>query len=80
MARNAHGFALRAAMHAGARLPFIDGSIATMRGGWRPTSDNAAIATRSWDALTRYGPVLGQPSRWGWPASGRLPSGSLRSW
>jgi len=57
------GLALRAATHAATWLPFTDGAIATMRGGWLPINDNAAIAVRSWDALTRYGPMLGQPSR-----------------
>ncbi|HXZ74002.1 MAG TPA: hypothetical protein VEH31_24445, partial [Streptosporangiaceae bacterium] len=31
--------------------------------GWRPVSDNAGIALRSWDVLTAHGPLVGQATR-----------------
>ncbi len=55
--------AFRAATHLATWLPFLYGAVSAVRHGWRPISDNAGIAIRSWDVLTSYAPLLGQPSR-----------------
>jgi uncharacterized protein with PQ loop repeat len=69
--------AYRAATHLAAWLPFLYGAVSGVRHGWRPISDNAGIAIRSWDVLTSYGPLLGQPSRL---ARGVYDPGPLQYW
>jgi hypothetical protein len=68
---------LRIAAHIAAWIPFIYGAVSALQGGWRPISDDAGIALRSWDALTTYGPLVGQPSRL---ASGVYDLGPLEYW
>jgi hypothetical protein len=68
---------LRIAAHIAAWIPFIYGAVASMQSGWRPVSDDAGIAVRSWDVLTTYGPLVGQPSRL---ASGVYDLGPLEYW
>lgn len=70
-------FALRAATHLATWMPFLYGALSAVRHGWRPISDNAGIAIRSWDVLTSYGPLLGQPSRL---ARGVYDPGPLQYW
>jgi hypothetical protein len=55
--------ALRIAAHIAVWIPFIYGATISLQSGWRPISDDAGIALRTWDVLTRYGPLVGQPSR-----------------
>lgn len=69
--------AFRAATHLATWLPFLYGAVSAVRHGWRPISDNAGIAIRSWDVLTSYGPLLGQPSRL---ARGVYDPGPLQYW
>jgi hypothetical protein len=69
--------AFRAATHLATWLPFLYGALSAVRHGWRPISDNAGIAIRSWDVLTSYGPLLGQPSRL---ARGVYDPGPLQYW
>jgi hypothetical protein len=45
--------------------------------GWRPISDNAGIALRSWDVLTSHAPLVGQATRL---ASGVYDPGPLQYW
>jgi hypothetical protein len=45
--------------------------------GWRPVSDNAGIALRSWDVLTAHGPLVGQATRL---AGGVYNPGPLQYW
>ncbi|MDR2985352.1 MAG: hypothetical protein LBV34_10990 [Nocardiopsaceae bacterium] len=70
-------FALRAATHIAVWLPFLYGAISAMQDNWRPISDKASIAIRSWDVLTSYGPLLGQPSRL---ARGLYDPGPIQYW
>ena len=69
--------ALRAALHLAVWLPFVSGAMDAARSGWLPISDDAAIALRSWDALTSYGPLVGQASRL---AFGVFDPGPLEYW
>jgi hypothetical protein len=70
-------FAFRAAMHLAAWLPFLYGAVSAVQGNWRPISDKASIAIRSWDVLTSHGPLLGQPSRL---ARGLYDPGPVQYW
>ena len=55
--------ALRAAAHLAAWAPFIVAAVRLVQDGWRPVSDAAAIALRSWDVLTAHGPLVWQATR-----------------
>ena len=70
-------FTFRAATHLATWLPFLYGAVSAMQDNWRPISDKAGIAIRSWDVLTSYGPLLGQPSRL---ARGLYDPGPIQYW
>jgi hypothetical protein len=70
-------FAFRVAMHLATWLPFLYGGASALQHQWRPISDNASIAIRSWDVLTSHGPLLGQPSRL---ARGVYDPGPIQYW
>jgi hypothetical protein len=70
-------FTFRAATHLATWLPFLYGAVSAVRDNWRPISDKAGIAIRSWDVLTSYGPLLGQPSRL---ARGLYDPGPIQYW
>lgn len=69
--------ALRAAAHVVAWLPFIYAGAREVHDGWRPVSDNAGIALRSWDVLSAHAPLVGQATRL---ASGVYDPGPLQYW
>ena len=69
--------ALRVAVHLVAWLPFVAGAVEGIRLHWRPISDGAAIAVRSWDVLTPHGPLVGQATRL---ANGVYDPGPLQYW
>jgi hypothetical protein len=68
---------LRVATHLVAWLPFVAGLVEGIRLHWRPISDGAAIAVRSWDVLTPHGPLVGQATRL---ANGVYDPGPLQYW
>jgi hypothetical protein len=68
---------LRITAHLAVWTPFIYGAASSIQGGWRPIADDASIALRSWDALTRYGPLVGQASKL---AHGAYDLGPLQYW
>jgi hypothetical protein len=70
-------FTFRAATHLATWLPFLYGAVSAVQDNWRPISDKAGIAIRSWDVLTSYGPLLGQPSRL---ARGLYDPGPIQYW
>ncbi len=69
--------ALRAGAHVLAWLPFVFAAARSVASGWRPVSDNAAIALRSWDVLTAHAPLVGQATRL---AGGVYDLGPLQYW
>src|SRR5258706_12422913 len=69
--------ALRAGAHVLAWLPFVFAAARSVASGWRPVSDNAAIALRSWDVLTAHAPLVGQATRL---AGGVYELGPLQYW
>lgn len=69
--------ALRVAAHVAAWTPFMYGSVHAALTGWRPVSDTAGIALRSWDVLTVHAPLVGQASRL---ARGVYDPGPLQYW
>ena len=69
--------ALRAGAHVLAWLPFVFAVARSVARGWRPVSDNAAIALRSWDVLTAHAPLVGQATRL---AGGVYDLGPLQYW
>ncbi len=69
--------ALRAGAHVLAWLPFVFAVARSVASGWRPVSDNAAIALRSWDVLTAHAPLVGQATRL---AGGVYDLGPLQYW
>jgi len=69
--------ALRAAAHLAAWAPFVVAAVRLVQDGWRPVSDAAAIALRSWDVLTAHGPLVGQATRL---AQGVYDPGPLQYW
>jgi len=69
--------AVRVAAHVLVWLPFIIGLARSLHDGWRPVSDNAGIALRSWDVLTAHGPLVGQATRL---AHGVYDPGPLQYW
>ncbi len=68
---------LRVVAHLAAWLPFVLGPARLIRHGWRPVGDEAAIALRSWNALTSHGPMVGQATRL---AHGVFDPGPLEYW
>jgi len=58
-------------------LPFIIGPVRLVQHGWHPIGDEAAIALRSWNALTNHGPLVGQATRL---AHGVFDPGPLEYW
>jgi hypothetical protein len=69
--------AVRAAAHVLVWLPFILALARSLHDGWRPVSDNAGIALRSWDVLTAHAPLVGQATRL---AHGVYDPGPLQYW
>jgi hypothetical protein len=69
--------AVRAAAHVLVWLPFIIALARSLHDGWRPVSDNAGIALRSWDVLTAHAPLVGQATRL---AHGVYDPGPLQYW
>jgi hypothetical protein len=68
---------LRVVAHVACWLPFILGPARLVQHGWRPVGDEAAIALRSWNALTNHGPLVGQATRL---ADGVFDPGPLQYW
>jgi hypothetical protein len=54
---------LRAAAHLLVWFPFVFAAARSIANGWRPVSDNAEIALRSWNVLTAHAPLVGQATR-----------------
>jgi hypothetical protein len=71
----AAGFRLVA--HLAAWLPFVIGAIRSAQQDLPVISDGAAIALRSWDALTPYGPLVGQATQL---RNGAFDPGPLQYW
>lgn len=63
--------------HLAAWTPFIYALIRALHDGWRPVSDSAVIALRSWDALTENGLLVGEATRL---AHGVYDPGPLQFW
>ena len=63
--------------HLAAWTPFIYALIRALRDGWRPVSDTAVIALRSWDVLSGHGQLVGQATRL---AHGVYDLGPLEYW
>src|ERR1039457_3960430 len=53
----------RLAAHLAAWIPFAIGAIRSVQQGSPVIADGAAIALRSWDVLTPYGPLVGQATQ-----------------
>lgn len=68
---------LRVVAHVACWLPFIIGPVRLIQHGWQPVGDEAAIALRSWNALTNHGPLVGQATRL---AHGVFDPGPLQYW
>jgi hypothetical protein len=68
---------LRVVAHVACWLPFIIGPVRLVQHGWWPVGDQAAIALRSWNALTNHGPLVGQATRL---ANGVFDPGPLQYW
>ncbi|MBO0816352.1 MAG: hypothetical protein J2P30_14575, partial [Actinobacteria bacterium] len=68
---------LRILAHAAAWLPFVVGPARMLASGWRPVGDGAAIALRSWNAITAHAPLVGQATRL---AHGVFDPGPLEYW
>jgi len=69
--------AFRGAAHLVTWLPFIYGAASSVWNGWRPVSDTAGIALRSWNAIYLNGPQVGQATRL---ARGVYDLGPLQYW
>ena len=69
--------AFRAVAHVLVWFPFVFAFARSVAGGWRPVSDNAAIALRSWDVLSAHAPLVGQATRL---ASDVYDPGPLQYW
>jgi hypothetical protein len=67
----------RIVAHVACWLPFIIGPVRLAQHGWQPIGDEAAIALRSWNALTNHGPLVGQATRL---AHGVFDPGPLEYW
>ena len=53
---------LRAAIHVACWVPFITTAVDSWRGPWRAVGDNARLALQSWNTLSGYIPLVGQPN------------------
>jgi hypothetical protein len=69
--------AFRAAVHLLVWFPFVFAVAHSVAGGWRPVSDNAAIALRSWDVISAHPPLVGAATRL---ATGVYHPGPLEYW
>lgn len=58
-------------------LPFVIGAVRSAQQRLLPIGDGAAIALRSWDALTPYGPLVGQATAL---RNGAFDPGPLQYW
>jgi hypothetical protein len=54
---------VRLAAHVAAWVPFAIGALRAVQHGSPVVADGAAIALRSWDVLTPYGPLVGQATQ-----------------
>jgi hypothetical protein len=77
--RTALGWAIvwRLAAHFAAWLPFVIGAIRSAQRGLPVIGDGASIALRTWDALTPYGPLVGQATML---HNGAFDPGPLQYW
>src|ERR1700733_7024084 len=69
--------AFRLAAHLAAWIPFVIGAIRSVQKESPVISDSASIALRSWDALTPYGPLVGQATQL---RNGAYDPGPLQYW
>jgi hypothetical protein len=67
----------RLAAHLAAWIPFAAGAIRSVQPGSLVIADGAAIALRSWDVLTPYGPLVGQATQL---HNGAFDPGPLQYW
>ncbi len=67
----------RLAAHLAAWIPFAVGAIRSVQPGSLVIADGAAIALRSWDVLTPYGPLVGQATQL---HNGAFDPGPLQYW
>ena len=67
----------RLAVHLAAWIPFAIGAIRAVQQDSPAIADTAAIALRSWDVLTPYGPLVGQATQL---RSGAFDPGPLQYW
>jgi hypothetical protein len=68
---------LRLAAHLAAWTPFAIGAVRSVQQGFPVIGDGAAIALRSWDVLTPYGPLVGQATQL---RHGAFDPGPLQYW
>ncbi len=68
---------VRVLAHLAAWTPFVYALIRALHDGWRPVSDSAVIAFRSWDSLTGNGLLVGEATRL---AHGVYDPGPLQFW
>jgi hypothetical protein len=68
---------LRLAAHLAAWIPFAIGAIRSVQKDSPVIADGAAIAVRSWDVLTPYGPLVGQATQL---RHGAFDPGPLQYW
>ena len=68
---------VRSLAHLAAWTPFVYALIRALHDGWRPVSDSAVIALRSWDSLTENGLLVGEATRL---AHGLYDPGPLQFW
>ena len=61
--RTRPGLVLRIVAHLAVWFAFADAAVRAVLGGWRPVSDAAVIAIRSWDVLTAHGLLVGEATR-----------------
>jgi len=69
--------AFRGVAHLATWVPFLYGAASAVWNGWRPVSDSAGIALRSWNVIYQNGPLVGQPTRL---AHGVYDLGPLQYW
>ncbi|MGP8001630.1 MAG: hypothetical protein ACLPKI_30545 [Streptosporangiaceae bacterium] len=67
----------RLAAHLAAWIPFAIGAVRSVQGDSPVIADGAAIALRSWDVLTPYGPLVGQATQL---HNGAFDPGPLQYW
>lgn len=75
--RSCWAVAVRCAAHLAAWTPFAYALARALHDGWRPVSDSAVIALRSWDSLTGNGLLVGEATRL---AHGVYDPGPLQFW